>query len=78
MSLFRKPKKTIQRRVFSIGLDEHGEDEEIVVGNSDRHKDKSEKKPKDGGKSHKKNSLLSFDDEGMHFVVLNMRLEHQV
>lgn len=66
MSLFKKPKKTIQRRVFSYG-DEHGEDDEMQVDSSDRHKErdrKSDKKIKDDGKSQKKNSLLSFDDEG--------------
>lgn len=66
MSLFKKPKKTIQRRVFSYG-DEHGEDEEMQDVGSDKHKEKdrkSDKKTKDDGKLHKKNSLLSFDDEG--------------
>lgn len=70
MSLFKKPKKTIQRRVFSYG-DEHGEeDHELHVDSSDRHNRerdrKSDKKAKDDGKSQKKNSLLSFDDEGTH------------
>lgn len=72
MSLFKKPKKTIQRRVFSYG-DEHGEDEDSPLDSSDRHKErdrKSDKKAKDDGKSHKKNSLLSFDDEGANFVVI--------
>lgn len=67
MSLFKKPKKTIQRRVFSYG-DEHGEDDEMDVDSTDRHnrerERKSEKKAKEDGKSLKKNSLLSFDDEG--------------
>lgn len=72
MSLFKKPKKTIQRRVFSYG-DEHGEEEDMHVDSSDKHKErdrKSDKKTKDNGKSHKKNSLLSFDDEGKQFVAL--------
>lgn len=66
-SLFRKPKKTIQRRVFSCG---DGEDEEMNVDNSDKFKSsekdrKSDKKNKEDGKLPKKNSLLSFDDEGV-------------
>lgn len=69
MSLFRKPKKPIQRRVFSYG-EEHGEDEDMSVDVSERHKSsekdrKSERKSKDEEKSIKKNSLLSFDDEGV-------------
>lgn len=68
MSLFKKPKKTIQRRVFSYG-DEHGEEDDMQDNGSDRHRErdrdrKSDKKSKDDAKSHKKNSLLSFDDEG--------------
>lgn len=67
MSLFKKPKKTIQRRVFSYG-DDHGEEEDMQEDSSDRHKErdhrKSDKKTKDDSKSHKKHSLLSFDDEG--------------
>ncbi|KAJ6635023.1 PAX3- and PAX7-binding protein 1 [Pseudolycoriella hygida] len=65
MSLFKKPKKTIQRRVFSCG-DEHGDEDEMQADHSDKHKErdrKSDRKTKDNGKSHKKTSLLSFDDE---------------
>lgn len=65
MSLFRKPKKQIQRRVFSSVEDDENGDEKMDIDikpntpPAPRIK-KSEKKEK----SQNKQTLLSFDDEG--------------
>ncbi|CAH1102662.1 unnamed protein product [Psylliodes chrysocephalus] len=60
MSLFRKPKKSIQRRVFTENYEEDEDEtpmdvqESAPVGKKPKKKDKSSKKPQ---------TLLSFDDE---------------
>ncbi|XP_057654367.1 PAX3- and PAX7-binding protein 1 isoform X2 [Diorhabda carinulata] len=68
MSLFRKPKKTIQRRVFTENDDDDDDTEPMEIGNAvpidkkGKKKDKSNKTPK---------TLLSFDaeEEGEVFQV---------
>lgn len=59
MSLFRKPKKNIQRRVFS-GKDEE-EDEPMRLDMQPTEKE--QKKERKESKSKKQTTLLSFDDE---------------
>lgn len=79
--MFRKPKKPIQRRVFSGYSDEEDiensnqieamETEEIETKSETRLK-KSKKIPSKDKNSIQgqpvKSSLLSFDDEGMHIL----------
>jgi len=59
MSLFKKPKKIAQRRIFTSEDGENNDNDELTTtDNKDKKKDKREKeKPK-------KPSLLSFGDEG--------------
>ncbi|CAG9863520.1 unnamed protein product [Phyllotreta striolata] len=59
MSLFRKPKKTIQRRVFTENNDDEDDETPMDVQETVRTEKKSKKKDK----SSKKQALLSFDDE---------------
>lgn len=72
MSLFRKPKKTIQRRVFSTYEDEDIEndkstqmevDEEIEGNERNKEKRKDKKSSKERASSNKPTSLLSFDND---------------
>ena len=70
MSMFRKPKKPIQRRVFSrYDEDEENSDTKMDTDQEpvpNRKEKKTDKKIKDNEKL-KKPSLLSFDDEGSLF-----------
>lgn len=76
MSMFRKPKKPIQRRVFSGYSDEEdvensnqidamdtedSNDLKLESRSKNRKKDKSHKEKS----TTKSSSLLSFDDDGM-------------
>lgn len=75
--MFRRPKKPIQRRVFSSYGDGDEDDENNdsndtkmdIEPPSKSKKDKS--KSKDNGKA-KKPSLLSFDDEGKLLILPNL------
>nr|XP_022914442.1 PAX3- and PAX7-binding protein 1 [Onthophagus taurus] len=58
MSLFRKPKKSIQRRVFSEKDDEDDEEMEVDVPKKEKESKSKEKTAK-----HKPKSLLSFETE---------------
>lgn len=60
MSLFKKPKKTMQRRVFSA-MDEE-QDERMDVDEMPQSKEK--KRDKNHDKDKKSALLLSFGDEG--------------
>lgn len=66
MSLFRKPKKHIQRRVFSANEDEEGCEQRMDVDEDEKSNmhftQKAKKDKKD--KTKAKQTLLSFDDEG--------------
>lgn len=70
MSLFRRPKKPIQRRVFSCDGDEDEDCNEVpmevdAAQPTNRHKDKkSDRKQREHADKPKTTSLLSFDDEG--------------
>lgn len=69
MSLFRKPKKTIQRRVFSTYEDEDIENDslmevdEIQENERTKEKRKDKKSSKEKTSSNKPKSLLSFDND---------------
>lgn len=75
MSLFKKPKKHIQRRVFGSNEDDEGgehnngmgidEDEKMDIQPVTKVK-KKEKKDKD--RPQTKQTLLSFGDEGKPFI----------
>lgn len=79
MSLFRRPKKPMQRRVFGANSDDDidgnngdvglakGDDDSMDVDAAPSFKERrSEKKPLRDVDKPKKNSLLSFDDDGMN------------
>lgn len=83
MSLFRRPKKPIQRRVFSSygddgdddgnndgggGGDQMDTDEITMPVVSSRSKKAERPKETSAEKLPKKTSLLSFDDEGNLFI----------
>lgn len=79
MSLFKKPKKHIQRRVFGSNEDDEGEhnngmgideDEKIDIQPVIKVK-KKEKKDKD--RPQTKQTLLSFGDEGKSFIFCLIR-----
>lgn len=65
MSLFRKPKKTIQRRVFSTDDIENDlmEVDEIQGNERIKEKRKDKKTSKEKASSNKPTSLLSFDND---------------
>jgi GC-rich sequence DNA-binding factor len=60
MSLFRKPKKTIQRRVFTENDDEEEESMEVE---EQPHHDREHKKKDSKSKHKQKQPLLSFETE---------------
>jgi hypothetical protein len=71
MSLFKKPKKPVQLRLFTSEVDSMEVDENEKADEEVKSKKKNKKeKDKDKDKSSKpsKSSLLSFGDEGIRFV----------
>lgn len=78
MSLFRRPKKPMQRRVISSYDDEPTEDDDDNGGPDEKmdidqappapsFRNKDKKKRVEPIDKPKKSSLLSFGDEGMQF-----------
>jgi hypothetical protein len=75
MSLFRKPKKQISRRVFSaeddaIRMEADDDDNTSSKSQSEKRKDKKTSK---SNKVTSKNQLLSFDDEEGRFCWPTLR-----
>jgi hypothetical protein len=64
MSLFKKPKKPVQLRLFSSEL-ENMEIDENEKAEADAKPKKKDKKEKDKSSKTTKSSLLSFGDEGI-------------
>lgn len=68
MSLFRKPKKHIQRRVFSANEEDDGvekidmDDDKPIIQPKIKKTEKKEK-------TQTKQTLLSFGDEGLIFFI---------
>lgn len=69
MSLFKKPKKPVQLRLFTSEAMEVDENEKA---DEEAKLKKKDKKSKDKDKSSKpsKSSLLSFGDEGLFLVLV--------
>lgn len=67
MSLFKKPKKPVQLRLFSSEVENMDVDENEKSDADARHSKKKERDRKEKEKSSKpqKSSLLSFGDEGI-------------
>lgn len=74
MSLFRRPKKPMQRRVFGADDDDSADDASREQATNDamdvdvvpvvKERRSEKKSSKDAGRSNKQTSLLSFGDEG--------------
>lgn len=65
MSLFKKPKKSLQnRRIFSSEIENMDVDDDDDSTEADFKPKKKDKKDKEKSSKPQKSSLLSFGDEG--------------
>lgn len=64
MSMFKKPKKPVQLRIFSSEVENMDVDDDRAADGETKFK-KRDKKDKEREKKPQKSSLLSFGDEGI-------------